>query len=211
MGCDIHMYAEKRNSKTGKWELLVDKFLDDYKLAYIINYISKLYGLDDKETNKVVLNYFKGVKPKNKLDLHIYGELSKVVTDDPEFEWWQQTEGGKFAHPKNSEPYMGRNYNLFGVLGNVRNYDNLDPIFSDRYIPNDTSKEICDMVDSWDIDGHSHNYLYLDEIIDSVYYNMSDDELNEIGVGTRFFRGAVDSLLELGNPEDIRIIFWFDN
>jgi hypothetical protein len=40
---------------------------------------------------------------------------------------------------------------------------------------------------------------------------MSDEELNAIGVGTYFFRNVVNSLLELGDPEDVRIVFWFDN
>ena len=206
------MYAEKRNPKTGKWELLVNKFLDPYKLDYIEKYISRYYGLDKNETKKVVLNYFKGIEANDKLDSHIYNELSKIVTDDPDFEWWRQTEyDDKFGHPKTTEPYMGRNYSLFGVLGNVRNYDNLNPIFSDRDLPDDVSQEICDMSDDWGMDAHSHNYLYLDEIIDSDYYNMSDDELNNIGVGTYFFREVVDSLLEIGNPKDVRIVFWFDN
>jgi hypothetical protein len=40
---------------------------------------------------------------------------------------------------------------------------------------------------------------------------MADNELDEIGLGTYFFRTVVDTLLELGVSKDIRIVFWFDN
>jgi hypothetical protein len=40
---------------------------------------------------------------------------------------------------------------------------------------------------------------------------MSDEELDDIGLGTLFFRDVVDSLLEMGDSEDVRIVFWFDS
>ena len=61
------------------------------------------------------------------------------------------------------------------------------------------------------MDAHSANYLYLDEIMDSSYYKMSDSDLHEVGVGTYFFRDVVDALLDIGNPKDVRLVFWFDN
>jgi hypothetical protein len=61
------------------------------------------------------------------------------------------------------------------------------------------------------MDAHSANYLYLDEIMNSSYYKMSDSDLYEVGVGTYFFRDVVDALLDIGNPKDVRLVFWFDN
>ena len=61
------------------------------------------------------------------------------------------------------------------------------------------------------MDAHSANYLYLDEIIGSSYYKMSDSKLNDIGVGTYFFRDVVDALLDIGDSKDVRLVFWFDN
>ena len=40
---------------------------------------------------------------------------------------------------------------------------------------------------------------------------MSEKELYDIGMGSFFFKDVVDSLLILGDPEDVRIVFWFDN
>ena len=40
---------------------------------------------------------------------------------------------------------------------------------------------------------------------------MSEKELYDIGMGSYFFKDVVDTLLRLGDPEDVRIVFWFDN
>lgn len=203
------MYAEKRNPKTGRWEMVGYEFLEEWRLNNVIEYICNHYGLDFNEGKVIVLDYFKGVKASHKYYLHIYKTISNIITHDLNFNWWQDK--SKLPHPKTNQPYSGRNYNLFGVLSDVRNYENLRPIDFTRGLPDDVSEEICQISDEWDIDGHSHNYLYLYEIINSEYYHMSDEELNDIGLGTYFFRVVVDSLLDLGNPRDVRIVFWFDN
>jgi hypothetical protein len=61
------------------------------------------------------------------------------------------------------------------------------------------------------MDAHSANYLYVYEIMDSYYYKMSDSDLDDLGLGTYFFRDVVDALLEIGDPKDVRLVFWFDN
>ena len=40
---------------------------------------------------------------------------------------------------------------------------------------------------------------------------MSDEDLDDLGVGTFFFRDVVDALLDLGEPKNVRLVFWFDN
>jgi hypothetical protein len=40
---------------------------------------------------------------------------------------------------------------------------------------------------------------------------MTDKELDDFGLGTYFFRKTVDNLLKIGEPKDVRIVFWFDN
>jgi hypothetical protein len=78
-------------------------------------------------------------------------------------------------------------------------------------LPVDVTTEVCDISDDWGVDGHSHSYLTVKELIDSKYYKMSDKELYDIGMGSFFFKNVVDSLLRLGDPEDVRVVFWFDN
>ena len=40
---------------------------------------------------------------------------------------------------------------------------------------------------------------------------MSTDELMQDGIDTYFFKTMVPDLQKFGNPDDIRIVFWFDN
>ena len=58
---------------------------------------------------------------------------------------------------------------------------------------------------------HSHNYLTLRELLDSKYYKMSILQLQELGLDPYFFKTMVPDLLKFGNPDDIRIVYWFDN
>src|SRR5262249_46209472 len=70
--------------------------------------------------------------------------------------------------------YSDRNYNLFGILANVRNGsgfagcdtgDGFVPISEPRGIPDDVSKEVKAEADRWDGDGHSHSWLTVTELM----------------------------------------------
>lgn len=209
MGCDIYMFAEKRNPKTGNWEKIGQKFIEPNRVGLIVDYMSKWYGLTDGEAFKIVKKYYQGYEASDKLEEKIYKDIEKRVSDDPNFNWWNDT--SKLPDPRTDQPYVGRNYRLFGALAGVRDY-NME-IISDfaKGLPVDVSTEVCGISDSWDIDGHSHSYLTVKELIDSKYYKMSKKELDDIGMGDFFFKQVVNTLLSMGNPEDVRIVFWFDN
>ena len=209
MGCDIHMFAEKRNPKTGNWEKIGQKFIDPNMVGMIVDYMSKWYGLTNGEAFKIVKKYYQGYEASDKLEEKIYKDIEKRVSNDPNFNWWNDT--SKLPDPRTDQPYVGRNYRLFGALAGVRNYDM--EIISDfaKGLPVDVSTEVCGISDSWDVDGHSHSYLTVKELIDSKYYKMSQKELDDMGMGDYFFKYVVNTLLSMGNPEDVRIVFWFDN
>ena len=209
MGCDIHMFAEKRNPKTGNWEKIGRQFIDPNMLGMIVDYMSKWYGLTEDEAFKIVKKYYQGYEASDKLEQKVYKDIEKRVTDDPNFDWWNDS--SKLPNPKTDQPYGGRNYRLFGALAGVRNY-NME-IISDfaKGLPVDVSTEVCGFSDEWEDDGHSHSYLTVKELIDSKYHKMSKKELYDIGMSSYFFKDVVDSLLILGDPEDVRIVFWFDN
>jgi len=63
------------------------------------------------------------------------------------------------------EPYTGRNYNLFSLLSGVRNHNNIKPIAELRGVPKDCSDNYRRIVEQYGIDGHSHSYLMLDELL----------------------------------------------
>ena len=209
MGCDIHMFAEKRNPKTGNWEKIGRQFIDPNMVGMIVDYMSKWYGLTEDEAFKIVKKYYQGYEASDKLEEKVYKDIEKRVSNDPNFNWWN--DNSKLPNPKTDQPYVGRNYRLFGALAGVRDY-NMD-IISDfaKGLPVDVSTEVCAISDEWDIDGHTHSYLTVKELIDSKYYKMSEKELYDIGMGSFFFKNVVETLLNMGNPEDVRIVFWFDN
>ena len=86
-------------------------------------------------------------------------------------------------------------------------------IVPDRYdhLPDDVSVEIEDLSDEWGMDGHSHNYLTLKELMSSKYFKMTEQDLADMGIDPYFFTTLVPDLMRFGNPDDIRIVFWFDN
>lgn len=70
--------------------------------------------------------------------------------------------------------YNGRNYDLFGILANVRNGigfggidtgDGFIPITQPRGLPDNCSSEVATESAEWGSDGHSHSYLTLAELI----------------------------------------------
>lgn len=70
--------------------------------------------------------------------------------------------------------YHDRNYDLFGILANVRNGrgfagiktgEGFAPMADPRGLPEDVSLEIQAISDKWDSDGHSHSYFTVAELI----------------------------------------------
>lgn len=59
-----------------------------------------------------------------------------------------------------------RNYLLFSVLADVRNYADNAYISEPRGLPADISKEVKAIAEDWGEDGHSHSYLTLQELLD---------------------------------------------
>lgn len=59
-----------------------------------------------------------------------------------------------------------RNYGLFALLADVRNYSHNKPITKPKGLPNDLSKEVKADAERWGCDGHSHSYFTLKELLD---------------------------------------------
>ena len=128
-----------------------------------------------------------------------------------------------------------RNYGIFGFLADVRNYSDIPPLSTPRGIPSFPSREVSIKIADWDGDGHSHSWLSLKELLDFDYSKIVEDRRYTKQEGPNFFNGAatcepgqgkfqtwreflgdhflkeLDELKELGDPANIRIVFWFDN
>ena len=98
-------------------------------------------------------------------------------------------------------PCLDRNYQRFSALAGVRG---TGP--SPRGAPVDASETTMALIDEWDIDGHSHSYLPLDEaaqiFMDTC--NPQLDKFNAMYPIEHFFVGC-----EFGAER--RLVFWFDN
>lgn len=134
--------------------------------------------------------------------------------------------------------YSERNYHLFSLLANVRNYgDRIEPFSEPRGVPDDLSDFVKSEYDKWDGDGHSYSWFSFGELF-NLYkgYNWSEEEsyskssLEEI-IETLFSKICKEyyypkNVMTLDNVHkiyeellgtnidiynEIRIIFWFDN
>lgn len=144
-------------------------------------------------------------------DIHFYGErLSKNNT----YEFIDQF-------------FDMRSYRVFGFLADVRNYSAVTPISEKRGIPANISPEVRDGYEYWCGDGHSHSWLYLEEMLNFNYEDQMEDRRCTVnGNGSRttpegegeiksyrdflgeFYFNELEKLKESGVD---RVVFWFDN
>jgi hypothetical protein len=170
----------------------------------------------------------------------------------------ERVDNGKWEYVQEID--VNRNYDLFGFLAGVRDDNNLQH-FPRKGFPNDASKTVIGQYDEWDLNGHSHSWLTLEELQtvnwddekatikqSGVVRNDDWDKFQEsvksgkpdywfsysaavVGKGAEnfsyhewecplkeqfdeFIEGVVKYLpkiCETTNPNDIRIVFWFDN
>lgn len=150
-------------------------------------------------------------------DIYSFVEVKKggkwLMIEEPIFEYWD----GK----KINEPFWRRDYNVFGFLAGVRNPFYCQQIHPLKGLPDDSewinSKLIKQRFEK-DKNYHSHSWLTLKELL-KFNYNKSIGRIkNEMGgkltyrehLGDGFFKD-LEVLKTLGNPEDVRVVFWFDS
>lgn len=105
---------------------------------------------------------------------------------------------------------LPRNYLLFSVLADVRNYDNVECVTGDhRGLPEDIDPVLEQMSEEYGSDGHSHSYLYPDELdkAEKIYYSHADSANRDWPECLRNLR----SLTKMEGINDVRFVFWFDN
>ena len=212
MGCDIHMWVEKKNPVTHKWDKMGKVFFESYGAALIVKQLEVNMGITEDEGWAILHKWRDGEEPSNKLEEFIIGNYIPKNMSDEHLHWYEANEKGLLPYPYSDQPYGGRCYRLFGALAGVRD-TSVDMIVPGRYneLPDDVSVELESMSDDFGMDAHSHSYLTLRELMDSKYYKMTGNELYDMGMDAYFFKTMVPDLQKFGNPDDIRIVFWFDN
>jgi len=212
MGCDIHMWVEKKNPVTHNWDKMGKVFFESYGASLIVKNLVEVMGITEDEGWSILQKWRDGEEPSNKTEEYIIGKYIPNNMADEHLHWYEASEKGLLPYPYSDQPYGGRCYRLFGLLAGVRD-TSMEMVVPDRYdqLPPDVSDEIKNISDDHGFDGHSHNYLTLKELMGSKYYKMSSDELMHDGIDPYFFKTMVPDLQKFGNPDDIRIVFWFDN
>lgn len=141
---------------------------------------------------------FKG-EIKMGCDIHLFVE-KKVGDKWESCDSWEKSEFGGVWVPFTKRFYADRNYDLFGILANVRNGygfagcdtgEGFEPISQPRGIPDDASKEVSRKIYGGGL--HSHSWLTLREIMD---YDWTKITMKRGWVnGPEYFRFS-DSLQE---------------
>jgi len=157
MGCDIHFYVEKKVE--GAWRLVYPKLVEirseaDENIEYVKDPV-------ERAERKAMYDRFPG---------------TWVGT----YEEWEKTRGS-YEERSASPLYVGRNYDLFAILADVRNGrgfagvptgEGFNPIAEPKGIPEDASPEYKWEAERWDGDGHSHSYFTVSELL---AYNWKQD------------------------------------
>lgn len=157
-------------------------------------------------------------------DIHMFVEVRKRKDPKPaqehiEHEW---VDGDLYdSNGKMVELHGDRNYSLFGILAGVRREANV--IDDPRGIPPDCTDRVKKKREDWDVDGHSASYFTLAELQEyratksngfvtssTTTVNWSAENWNPIDTLIQKLKWRASDLT-IWKPEDIRIVFWFDN
>ena len=124
-------------------------------------------------------------------DIHIYLENKKTVEGKEKWVSADVYKKNRYYDEDDKyekefefvEIYQDRDYSLFSLLADVRNYSKNEPISKPRGIPSDCCKEIMEEYERWGEDGHSHSYYTLKELLEYQskqvpvkYSGLVDDE-----------------------------------
>lgn len=286
MGCDIHLYVEKFNGETNTWEPVKGP---NSQIANYREWAENSRKSGDLETAarfeeeaKKIENFQALTEALVKLE-ETYPKNERKENPDLEEEYQAELRSvHNYDGPTSpiNFLYNGRNYDVFSILADVRNgYGfagvktgaGFNPISEPKGLPDNVSTLVYEASDAWGIDGHSHSYLTLRELLEydwnqvtqhtgyvsKEYYKtfkekgkpdswsagvwgadvkfITNQEMDEILNGSspdtpqtythvvwdepyyvsadNFYTKSIPMLKELsdGKPDDIRIVFWFDN
>lgn len=106
-------------------------------------------------------------------DIHLYVEYRKTINSVPDWYSGDYLMINPYYGTDEDEPkynivplYDNRNYDLFAILADVRNYCDNKYISLPKGLPSDITKETAKENLYWGDDGHSHSYLTLKELLE---------------------------------------------
>jgi hypothetical protein len=164
LGCDIHLYVEKRQAD-GTWAVVKgpNPRIEDCRL-----YAAKARERGDEDRAKGLEEEAASIESGAKAQ-------------------YEPDEDGYLSESRNPEIhqgwlYDGRNYDLFAILANVRNGRGFagvktglgfNPIAEPKGLPEDVSGYVKAASDQWDGDGHSHSWHTLADLLAYDWHQMT--------------------------------------
>lgn len=165
-------------------------------------------------------------------DIHAHAEIRKDGT-------WHRVEEAIFPgyNKPTTEPFTNRSYSKFAFLAGVRNYGEVPCISGEPKGLPEGAGITEDERSFYEGDGHSASWLTLKELLDYNYDQQIEDRRVTRQTGPRSWSGGctaepggggkmmtlreylsgddffptIEALKTLGQPEDVRVVFWFDN
>lgn len=113
-------------------------------------------------------------------DIHLFTEINKESEGKENWvnnDCWKHNPYYNPEDPDGEIPmehvsiYSGRNYDLFGILANVKNYSENGCIDDPRGLPDNVSWVTKQEADRWSGDAHNHSWFTLKELKD--YYQKN--------------------------------------
>jgi len=207
------MFVEKWDPVNNDWKKIGKVFFDNYLASMFMEEMEETFGMDEKEVWEIMVKYRDNKPPSNRTEQYIINKYLPSRMAEPSLGWFDAKDMGLLPYPFSESPYGGRCYSLFGILAGVRDTSNsmMAGLDHPRGAPTDMSPEVYEIVDEYGVDGHSHNYYTVGELLDSPYAKMNTKELRDKGIDPYFFNNALPDLLKIGDKDNVRIVFFFDN
>jgi len=124
-------------------------------------------------------------------DIHLHIEVKKNG-QWVEHEWESKYNTGQFYQDGTpmvdhfalfEDPlWISRNYMLFAILADVRNRNEVEPISCPRGLPREMSDTVRKRAEYWDLDAHSHSFIYLPGLLDYPWHEKKFDDSGYVGV-----------------------------
>lgn len=144
-------------------------------------------------------------------DIHLYVEQFVKGKWRSIDRWYYDKDSKRWAIYWTDRFYRGRNYILFSILANVRNKDNdIDVLAFPKGVPPDVSPRVKSEIKWNEADGHSHSYFTLKELEQFDWEKEVNGHTYSQWVGS-YFNNMITQLKERDEPQNIRLVFFFDN
>ena len=134
---------------------------------------------------------------------NIHGYLEVMEYPDTEHAW-------KTTY----EILYDRSYSFYAAIADVRNYSDIEPISTPRGLPEDLSRETKHQADADGGDGHSHSYLYANELREYDWFQIIPDGrmlIDAINTTHRALLLLMSFFSHKYSDDRVRMVFWFDN